>query len=82
MTQQMKSPQLSKTWSMNETNERPKFVQTSEEDKKWLEEKFRPFKISDQDRIKAICNKLKNHLSTSTDNLIDLLEELEELMEI
>jgi hypothetical protein len=38
--------------------------------------------VSDQDRIKAICIKLKNHLETSTDKLLDLLDELEELMEI
>jgi len=76
------TPQLTKTWSMNETNERPKFIAISEEDQKWLEEKFRPFKVSDQDRIKAICIKLKNHLDTTTDKLLDLLDELEELMEI
>lgn len=58
------------------------FKPMSDEDKKWLEEALKQYTFNDTDRLKEICDELKEHSKMSKGKLNDLLDELLELVEL
>lgn len=53
----------------------------SKEDREWLEEALKQYTFNDADRLQELCKLLPNKENTS-EKLIDILEELQELVEL
>lgn len=62
----------------------PEFQPMSDEDKKWLEEAMKQYTFNDADRLKEICEQLKNdhNFKLNEDKIYELFDECEELIEI
>ena len=54
----------------------------SDEDKKWLEQALKQYTFNDVDRLKEICNTIKDHSKMSQSDLMSNLEELLEIIEL
>ena len=54
----------------------------SPEDRKWLEEALKQYTFNDAERLKEICDELKNHNDLDKDKVLTLLDELSELVEL
>jgi len=64
---------------------RPDFQQMSDTDKKWLEEALKQYTYDDVDRLKQLCDILKEDLESDfkkEKNIVDILDELQEVIEL
>lgn len=64
---------------------RPDFAPMSDSDRKWLEDALKTYTYDDVDRLKQICDILKEDTEsnfTKEKGIFDLIDELQEIIEI
>ena len=54
----------------------------SEEDRKWLEAALKQYTFNDADRLKEVCQELKDHMEMTKEKILELLDELLEVVEL